>query len=125
MANYANQLRIHLTEFEKIKHKEKDKGNKFIQPIDFKYEAAAMKRLNGNAFKLWRFLLRWYGDPQIYDFSPAGLIKELGMGKNGPKTAFDELERYGYLKRDNDRNNSYIFVPVLEIDYLELKDKKI
>lgn len=124
MANYANQLTIHLTELEKITHKQKDES-KFIQPIDFKYEAAAMKRLNGNAYKLWRFLLRWYGNPKKYDFSPAAIRSELGLGKNGPNEAFKELERVGYLKIIPDKNNQYIFTPILEEDYLELKDKKI
>lgn len=122
MGNYANQLTIYLTDLEKVKHPDKGR-NRYIPPIDFKYEAAAMRRLNGNAFKLWRFLLRWYGDPKKYDFSPAGVRKELGLGKNGPNTAFDELERWGYIKKIPDKNNQYTFTPVLEVDYLELKDK--
>ena len=123
MANYANQKTIYLTELEKITHKEGDKHNRFIQPLDFKYEAAAMRRLNGNAYKLWRYLLRWYGDPQRYDFSPAALIEELGLGKNGPATAFDELLRVGYLQQNPDQPKNYTFTPVLHADYLTLKDK--
>ena len=123
MANYANQLTIYMTELDKIKHKENDKHNRFIQPIDFKYEAAAMRRLNGNAYKLWRFFLRWYGDPQKYDFSPANIRKELGLGKNGPNTAFDELLKWGYLLPIQDKQNVYTFTPILPADYLELKDK--
>ena len=42
MPNYSNQLRINLTELDKITHKENN-GNRFIQPIDFKWEAAAMR----------------------------------------------------------------------------------
>ena len=123
MANYANQKTIHLTELNKIVHHEGDKHNRFIQPIDFKYEAAAMRRLNGNAFKLWRYLLRWYGYPQTYDYSPAALRDELGLGKNGPATAFDELERWGYITKEKGAVNSYTFTPVLAADYLELCDK--
>ena len=123
MANYANQKTIHLTELNKILHKEGDRHNRFIQPIDFKYEAAAMRRLNGNAFKLWRYLLRWYGNPQMYDYSPAALRDELGLGKNGPATAFDELERWGYIQKIEDKNNAYTFTPVLPIDYLDLNEK--
>lgn len=122
MANYANQKSIQLTELDKITHKQNDKHNRFIQPLDFKYEAAAMRRLNGNAFKLWRYLLRWYGT-EVYDFSPAALTKEIGLGKNGPATAFEELERLGYLRANSDKSNSYIFTPVLNADYQELKDK--
>jgi len=123
MGNYANQSTIYLTDLEKIKHTEGN-GNRFIQPIDFKYEAAAMRRLNGNAFKLWRFLLRWYGDPKKYDFSPAAINKELGMGKNGPNTAFDELVRYGYLTPIPEKMHHYIFTPVLDVDYLDLQKHK-
>lgn len=123
MANYANQKTICLKDLEKITHKEGDKHNRFIQPIDFKYEAAAMRRLNGNAFKLWRYLLRWYGNPQRYDFSPAALKEELGLGKNGPATAFDELIRWGYLTPVEGKNNTYNFTPILDLDYLELSQR--
>lgn len=123
MANYANQKTIHLTELDKVTHKVEDKHNRFIQPLDFKYEAAAMRRLNGNAFKLWRYLLRWYGVPQRYDFSPTALKEELGLGKNGPSTAFEELLNIGYLRPHPDKQNTYIFTPVLHVDYLELKNK--
>lgn len=122
MANYANQKSVKLTELDKITHKQDDKHNRFIQPLDFKYEAAAMRRLNGNAFKLWRYLLRWY-KAEIYDFSPAALAKEIGLGKNGPATAFEELEKIGYLRAVPGKSNFYIFTPVLNADYQELKDK--
>lgn len=122
MANYANQLKIYLTDFEKIKHNQNDKHNRFIQPIDFKYEAAAMKNLNGNAFKLWRYLLRWYGTDSFF-FSPAAIAQELGLGKNGATTARQELELKGYLIKDENKNNVYIFSPVTLKDYLVLKDE--
>lgn len=121
--NYANQLSIKLTDLDKITHKEKDKHNRFILSIDFKYEAAAMRRLNGNAFKLWRYFLTWYGKTN-YDFSPANLKKVIGLGKNGPSVAFNELLQVGYLRADPNKNNSYIFTPILQADYLELKDKQ-
>lgn len=123
MANYANQLTIHMSDLEKIKHKEGDNHNRFIQPLDFKYEAIAMRRLNGNAFKLWRYFLRWYGGQKQYEFSPAALKKELGFGKNGSQDALKELILKGYVKQIPDKNNTYVFIPVLDIDYLELKDK--
>lgn len=121
MANYKNQLRVELTDLNKITHKQDD-GNRFIQPINFKYEAAAMRNLNGNAFKIWRYLLRWYGKDYFF-FSPAAIKKELGLGENGATTARQELERKGYLKQVEDKQNVYIFTPVLPVDYENLKNK--
>jgi len=123
MANYANQKTIQLTELEKITHKANDDKNRFILSIDFKYEAAAMRRLNGNAYKLWRYLLRWYGGDKRYEFSPAALKEELGLGKNGPSTAFDELVRVGYLRQDPNIISKYIFTPILDADYQLLSKK--
>lgn len=122
MANYSNQLRIDLKDLEKITHKNGD-GNRFIQSINFKYEAAAMRNLNGNAFKVWRYLLRWYGKDHFY-FSPAAIKKELGLGENGATTARKELEQKGYIKQVEGKENTYIFTPVLPIDYEKLKNMR-
>lgn len=83
-----------------------------------------MRNLNGNAFKLWRYFLRWYGKGFIY-FSPAAIMQELGFGKNGPNEAKNELERKGYLYKAEDKNNLYIFTPVLPVDYEKLKNKQV
>lgn len=121
--NFANQLKINVTELEKIKHKYKS-GEQFIPAIDYKYEEAAMRNLNGNAFKLWRYFLRWYGKGFVY-FSPATIIKELNFGKNGPTEAKNELERKGYLRPAEGKANVYIFTPVLPIDYENLKGRQV
>ena len=122
MAKYANQLRINLINLDKIKHTYKS-GNRFIPTIDYKYEEAAMRNLNGNAFKLWRYLLRWYGKDYFF-FSPTAINEALGFGKNGATTARDELERKGYITKVPDKLNEYIFSPVLPVDYENLKYKK-
>lgn len=122
MPNYSNQLRINLTELDKITHKEND-GCRFIQPINFKWEAAAMRNLNGNAFKIWRYLLRWYGKSHFF-FSPAAIRKELGLGENGATSARKELEAKGYITPIEGKENTYIFTPVLPVDYENLKNKK-
>lgn len=122
MPNYANQLRINLTELDKITHKDKD-GCRFIQSVNFKWEAAAMRNLNGNAFKIWRYLLRWYGKDYFY-YSPAAIKKELGLGENGATAARKELETKGYITPVEGKNNVYTFTPVLPIDYENLKNKK-
>ena len=122
MANYSNQLRIDLIDLDKITHKQGDKFNRFIQPIDFKYEAIAMKNLNGNAFKVWRYLLRWYGKNYFY-YSPAAIRNELGLGENGATSARKELEAKGYLRPVEGKENIYLFSPVLPNDYENLKNK--
>ena len=122
MAKYRNQLKIKLTEFEKIAHKKND-GNRFIQSVNFKYEAAAMRNLNGNAFKLWRYFLRWYGKKSFY-FSPAAIKKELDFGENGGTTARKELEAKGYLIPIPNKKDFYTFTPVLPIDYEKLKNTR-
>ena len=121
MANYNNQLRIDLTNLDKITHKEND-GNRFIQPINFKYEAAAMRNLNGNAFKIWRYLLKWYGKGELF-FSPAAISRELEMGEQSVTNSRKEMEKKGYIIKVPDKQNVYIFSPVLPIDYEKLKNK--
>lgn len=120
MPNYANQLKLELTELDKITHKQDD-GNRFIQPINFKYEAAAMRNLNGNAFKIWRYLLRWYGKDYFF-FSPSAIRKELGLGENGATSARKELESKGYITPVEGKINVYRFTPVLPMDYERLKN---
>ena len=120
MPNYKNQLQFKLTDLDKITHKQNG-NSRFIQPIDFKYEAAAMRNLNGNAYKIWRYLLRWYGKNTFY-FSPAAIARELDMGEQSVTNSRKEMERKGYLTPDPEKQNVYIFTPVLPIDYEKLKN---
>ena len=120
MPNYKNQLQFRLTDLDKITHKQNG-NSRFIQPIDFKYEAAAMRNLNGNAYKIWRYLLRWYGKNTFY-FSPAAIARELDMGEQSVTNSRKEMERKGYLIPDPEKQNVYIFTPVLPIDYEKLKN---
>lgn len=122
MPNYNNQLEMLLTDLDKIKHEKNDKHNSFIQPINYKYETAAMRNLNGNAFKLWRYFLHWYGTDRFF-FSPAAIRKELGLGENGATSARQELERKGYITPVIEKKNCYRFSPVLPVDYENLKNK--
>lgn len=122
MANYSNQLCLYLTDLDKITHKEQSKC-RFILSIDFKYEAAAMRNLNGNAFKLWRYLLRWYGKKYIF-FSPAAISRELDMGEQSVSNSRKELEAKGYITKVEGKTNVYIFSPVLPVDYENLKNVK-
>ena len=122
MPNYSNQVRINLTGLDKILHKEND-GCRFIKSVNFKWEAVAMRNLNGNAFKIWRYLLRWYGKDHFY-FSPAAIKKELGLGENGATSARKELEAKGYITPVEGKENVYTFCPVLPVDYENLKNVK-
>lgn len=122
MPKYANQLRINLIDLDKIKHVYQS-NNRFIPAIDYKYEEAAMRNLNGNAFKLWRYLLRWYGKEYFF-YSPSAINDALGFGKNGASAAREELERKGYITKVPDHANTYTFSPVLSVDYENLKKKK-
>ena len=119
---YPNQLQIGLTNLEKIKHQYKN-GSRFIPAIDYKYEEIAMKNLNGNAFKLWRYLLKWYGKKAFF-FSPAAISKALGFGENGATQARLELQKKGYITEVPGKTNYLVFSPVLPNDYENLKYKK-
>ena len=121
MPNYANQKKVELLDFDKIKHK-KGSHNRFIQSIDYKWEEVAMRNLNGNAFKIWRHFLVWYGKGYVY-YSPAGLAQKLGMGEQSATNSRKELEAKGYLVQAPGKPNLYYFTPVLPIDYERLKDK--
>ena len=121
MPNYANQKKVELLDFEKIKH-QKGSHNRFIQPIDYKWEEAAMRNLNGNAFLIWRYFLIWYGKGYVY-FSPAAISREIGMGEQSATNSRKELEAKGYITQAPGKQNTYFFTPVLPVDYENLKNK--
>ena len=121
MATYPNQKTIIVQDLDKILHKE-NSGEQFAMSVDLKYEMAAMARLNGNAFKLWRYFLCWRGLP--CDYSPAFVKDNMGFGKNAPTEALAELQRVGYLQPSPDASNTYIFKPVLDADYQMLSKEK-
>ena len=82
-----------------------------------------MRNLNGNAFKIWRYLLRWYGKKYFY-FSPAAISRELDMGEQSVTNSRKEMEAKGYLIKHPTKKNVYTFSPVLAIDYEKLKNVK-
>ena len=94
--NYKNQKRIEIKQFNSITHKE-GTNDIFLQPINWEYYEEAMKKLSGNTFKLWLYLLKWNGKG-YYDFSPVHLCEALNIGsKNTVRTMKDELIREDYL----------------------------
>lgn len=95
VAKYANQRIIRLGHLEDIIYKKGDSGA-WLQPLRWDAIKLAMNTLNGNAFKLWIYLLSWEGKG-TYEFSPANLAKELKMSDEGARNARRELITKGYL----------------------------
>ena len=100
MANYANQVRIVTGNAKDIAHKEGVK-EPWLQPTKWEPLKEAMRILKGNAFKLYMYLLSWDG-AKMYDFSPAGIVKELKMSDEGARNARKELIDNGYLITNNE-----------------------
>lgn len=108
MANYANQKRITLGNLNDIKHHEGAK-EQWLQPTKWEPIKEAMRILNGNAFKLWIYLLSWEGQG-YYDFSPADIAKTLKMSDEGARTARRELIEKGYIVEVDEKK--MIFYPI-------------
>lgn len=95
MATYANQKVIRVGHLIDILSKP-GISEPFLQATRWAPIKAAMRTLNGNAFKLWMYLLSWDGNG-TYEFSPANLAKELKMSDEGARNARKELVEKGYL----------------------------
>ena len=109
MANYANQKRIEITNIEPILYKpNKPTGNGFYHTIYYDYVDKAASLLNGNAFKLWTYLIRWYNQGWV-DFSPAALKEHYNMSKSSVSDAKQELINKGFLCEEG---NKLIFTPI-------------
>ena len=107
MANYANQKVIKLGHLGDIVARSGE-STSFLKPVKWEPIKIAMRVLNGNAFKLWMYLLSWDGKG-TYEFSPASLAKELKMSDEGARNARKELVAKGYLVEDG---NTMEFFPV-------------
>lgn len=92
---YPNQKTITLGHLADITYRKTDEGA-WLQPLKWDPVKEAMRVLNGNAFKLWMYLLSWEGKGS-YDFSPANIAKELKMSDEGARNARKELIDKGYI----------------------------
>lgn len=92
---YPNQKKITLGHLNDIIHR-KDAEEAWLQPLKWEPIKEAMRVLNGNAFKLWLYLMSWEGKGE-YEFSPAHLAKELKMSDEGARNARKELIDKGYI----------------------------
>ena len=108
MANYANQKRIRLGHLGSIAAKG-NSGEAFLAPVRWDPLKAPMRILNGNAYKLWVYLLSWEGQG-YYDFSPASIAKELNVSDQGARNAKQELIDKGYLTENAD--GTFEFYPI-------------
>ena len=116
--NYKNQKRIEIKNFNSITHKENTK-DAFLQPINWEYYEEALKKLSGNAFKLWLYLLKWNGKG-YYDFSPTHLCEALNIrSKNTVRTIKEELIKEKYLIEVS--SNVYYFYPCGHADLIYQK----
>ena len=109
---YPNQKRIIVGHASDIKHNEGVKES-FLQPTKWAPIKQAMRLLNGNAFKLYMYLLSWDG-AGVYDFSPAAIAKETKMSDEGARNARDELIKKGYLMFNSE--NVLEFFPISRTD---------
>jgi len=92
---YPNQKVITLGHLTDITYRKTDEGA-WLQPLKWDPIKEAMRVLNGNAFKLWMYLLSWEGKGE-YEFSPANIAKELKMSDEGARNARKELIDKGYV----------------------------
>lgn len=111
MANYANQKTVKITNITTIYND--NSGDLFLHSIKWKYIQAARKILSDCGFTIWLYFIKWSGvDNQIKDFSPVQANEEFGISENGARNGFKELESKGYLIKDPDKKNLYIFTPI-------------
>lgn len=110
MANYANQLTIKLDTSTSIYDGKGNNGEMYAPWVYWKYKKAAMKKLTGNAYKLWEYMFSWNGNGK-FDLSPKRIHEEIGISDKGVRIARKELEDFGCLKLEEGKSNVYIFTP--------------
>ena len=112
MANYANQIKINIPNIEYIFYHEGESidENGYIPLLKNTYMYHASQQLNGNAFKIWMYILRWKNQGYFY-FSPAAITAAMGIPKQSISDAKKELIQKGFIIQDNENENKYYFHP--------------
>lgn len=113
MANYANQKVVKITNVSSI-YSDETSGELFLHSVKWKYIQAARKILTDSGFTVWLYFLKWSGlkEHEAKDFSPAQIHEEFGLSENGARNGFNDLIRNGYLIKDQNKKNLYIFTPI-------------
>lgn len=110
MANYANQKRYKITNTKPLFHEKNEPiGNGYYPPMYYDYIDKAATLLNGNAFKLWLYLIRWHNQGYV-NFSPASVEQCMGLKKSSIQDSKAELEHKGFLIAQDD--GTYLFTPI-------------
>lgn len=108
MANYANQRTVKIN-IDNIAS-ENNPGQAFLRSITWDSIMNASQKLSGSAFKLWFYLLKWSGTERLF-FSPVAAESEFGISNTSARRAFTEMEQAGFILKEEDKVNCYIFVP--------------
>lgn len=108
MANYKNQKRMDILNADLIEHKSGNPTEGYYPPFEYTYIDAAAKELNGNAFKIWLYLLRWKNKGYVF-FSPAAIENTMGIKKSSVADSIKELKLKGIILEDSDNENKLYF----------------
>ena len=108
MANYANQKRMDIRNAELLEHKKDSDTEGYYFPMEYTYIDAAATELNGNAFKIWLYLLRWRNKGYVF-FSPAAIEKTMGIKKSSISDSIKELKLKNIIIEDIDNPNKMYF----------------
>ena len=112
MANYANQKRVNIDkkQVECLIHQKNQDTKGYYPPLEYVYIDKAAELLNGNAFKIWLYLLRWYNQGYVY-FSPAALEGCMGLKKSSVADSWKELINKGFIQ-EIVAGKTYNFTPI-------------
>lgn len=109
MPNYKNQKTIILNNQDLITHKEGD-GKSFLRATNWEYLETAGRQLSGNGFKVYMYLLSWYGKGEVF-FSPVAVCKKWGVSEQGARDAIKELIKLGFLEA-TEKPTIFNFYPI-------------
>ena len=111
--NYANQQKILIPPMEHIFYHEGEAidENGYIPLLKNSYMYKAAQLLNGNAFKIWMYILRWKNQGYFY-FSPAAIANAMGIPKSSVSDSKKELIAQGFIYQSEDNPNKFYFSPI-------------
>lgn len=108
MANYKNQKRMDILNADLLEHKAGTPTDGYYPPFEYTYIDAAATELNGNAFKIWLYFLRWKNKGFVF-FSPAAIENAMGIKKSSVTDSIKELKLKGIVLEDTESENKLYF----------------